>query len=111
MKAIFVLFVCIFFSFSSFANNSNSELAKVLEPQQKELKNLIISLFANQTDLAIEEDKKLKIIIMNSDFRKVRVGEVENLRDLNAESTLVPVIYRSEFVTKIHNVSYYILKD
>ena len=52
----------------------------------------------------------LQIIIMNEDFRKVREEEIDSMEEINAQSTLVPVIYRSELIASIDNVSYYMLK-
>ena len=54
--------------------------------------------------------EKSKIIIMVSDFRKIREESIEKTEDICDQSTLVPIIYRSQFITKVHNVSYYMLQ-
>lgn len=111
MKTVCVLISVFLLSITSNANNPKIEQSEIHVKQNMELKNLITNLFDNQSGLVQEKNQKVKIVIMNSDYRKVRVDEVESMKEINLESTLLPVIYRSVFVTKIHNVAYYMLKE
>lgn len=78
--------------------------------EQSELYLLVKDVLAEDEPSIAEEAKQSKIIIMNKEFRKVRVGYIDNFEDLDWQSTLVPVIYRANFITKIDHVSYYMLK-
>ena len=72
---------------------------------------MLDEIFNNRAETGLTDPiEKFKIIIMDSEFNKIRVESVEKIEDIYNQSTLVPIIYRSEFVTKIHNVSYYILQ-
>jgi hypothetical protein len=78
--------------------------------EKNELYLLAKDVLAEDEPIIAEKTKQAKIIIMNSDFRNVRVGYVNSMEELNWQSTLVPVIYRANFITKIDHVSYYMLK-
>ncbi len=93
------------------ANTTNPEGLEAQDPARIELGELINDIFEDKTGLVKKENPELKIIILNNDFRKVREDNISSMDEINAQSTLVPVIYRSEFVAEIYNVSYYILKD
>jgi len=111
MKTFCIALFLSFFSLYATASRSNNEKAEYFETKNIEIENVIDELFEKENLIVEEEKPELKVVILNSDFRKVRVGRVESIEKINSESTLTPVIYRSEFITKIHNVSYYMLKE
>ncbi len=111
MKTFCIALFLSLFTLYATANGSNNEKAENLETKNIEIENVIDELFEKEKLIVEEEEPELKVVILNRDFRKVRVGRVESIQKINSESTLTPVIYRSEFITKIHNVSYYMLKD
>jgi len=111
MKTLFVALIFSTLPLLSNANESNAENAENLESENIELENLMNDLFEEKTPLIESENQQLKVVILNSDYRKVRVGRVDNMDNINSESTLLPVIYRSVFLTKIHDTSYYMLKE
>jgi hypothetical protein len=111
MKTLFVALIFSTLPLLSNANESNAENAENLGTENIELENLMNDLFEEKTPLIESENQQLKVVILNSDYRKVRVGRVENMDNINSESTLLPVIYRSVFLTKIHDTSYYMLKE
>jgi hypothetical protein len=53
---------------------------------------------------------KNKVIILDANFNKIREENVDNIENLNNQSMLVPIIYRSQFITQIYNVSYYMIQ-
>ena len=111
MKTSAILaFVCLL-SFSSLANNSEIELKEIVPSPELEFSTAFEELFENKAKVnnaSIIE--KRKIIIMDSDFKKIREESIEKTEDIFNHSTLVPIIYRSQFITKVHNVSYYMLQ-
>ena len=110
MKISSLTFITLFISLTAFATNPEIESSESAEVIKVEVNNLVLDLFNEKPDLQKEENKKIKIIIMNENFRKVREEVIDNMKEINSQSTLVPVIYRSELITSIDNVSYYMLK-
>ena len=105
-----LVFVCLF-SFSSFANNPEIEIKEIVTAPELEFSAAFEELFENKAKLNNANIvEKSKIIIMDSDFRKIREESIEKTEDICDQSTLVPIIYRSQFITKVHNVSYYMLQ-
>jgi len=113
MKTTCTALLCLLLSVSVYANTNSPEELKSQDQSTIELGKLIDSFFEDKTGLVQDrqEHPEMKIIIMNSDFRKVREDKIRDLEEINNESTLVPVIYRAEFVANIYNVLYYVLKD
>lgn len=110
MKTINLILILLIFSFSALATNPEIESTESAEIIKTEINNPVLDLYNEQSDILKEEPKKIKIIIMNEDFRKVREEVIDSMEEINSRSTLVPVIYRSELITSIDNVSYYMLK-
>lgn len=105
-----ILLVC-FFCTSVFATNSVFEKKEKPATQELSISSIIEEIFDNKTEISNTfPNKKLKIIIMDNDFKKIKEESFEKIEDIYNQSTLVPIIYQSEFITKIHNVSYYILQ-
>ena len=111
MKTTCITLLCLLFFTTIEANATNPVELEVQEKSSIELGELINDIFKDKTGLVKTENPELKIIILNNDFRKVREDNINSMDEINAQSTLVPVIYRSEFIAQIYNVSYYILKD
>ena len=111
MKTTAILvFVCLL-SYSSFANNPEIELKEIVTAPELDFSTAFEELFENKARLnnaSIVEERK--IIIIDSDFKKIREESIEKTEDIFDQSTLVPIIYRSQFITKVHNVSYYMLQ-
>lgn len=55
-------------------------------------------------------EKINKVIIMDKDFNKIREAFLDKDQNTNNQSMLQPFINRSQFITKVHNVSYYVLE-
>ena len=109
IPAIF-FFVC-FFCISVLAKNPALETKEKNTEVKLEISSILDEIFNNKTETGITDPiEKFKIIIMDSEFNKISVESVEKVEDIYNQSTLVPIIYRSEFITKIHNISYYILQ-
>lgn len=110
MKTSIITFALLIYCLSVFATNPEVETTESAEVIKVEVNNLVSEIFSEKPDLLKEENEKIKIIIYNQDFRKVREEVIGSMKEINAQSTLVPVIYRSELITSIDNVSYYMLK-
>ena len=111
MKTICIAFLCLMIALTVEANTANPEEMEVQNQSNIEVGEMIDDMFKIETGLVQNETTEIKIVILNSDFRKVREDNIKSMDEINKQSTLVPVIYWSEFVTKIYSVSYYILKD
>ena len=111
MKTTAILvFVCLL-SYYSFANNPEIELKEIVPSPELDFSTAFEELFENKARLnnaSIVEERK--IIIIDSDFKKIREESIEKTEDIFNQSTLVPIIYRSQFITKVNNVSYYMLQ-
>jgi hypothetical protein len=110
MKTSILTFALFIYSLSVFATNPEVEATESAETIKMEVNNLVSEIFSEKPDLLKKGNEKIKIIIFNQDFRKVREEVIDSMKDIYSQSTLVPVIYRSEFITSIDNVSYYMLK-
>ena len=111
MKASAILYFVCLLSFSSFANNPEIEIKEVVTATELEIDIALEELFENKAKVnntSIVE--KTKIIIIDSDFKKIREESIDKTEDICNQSTLVPIIYRSQFIAKVQNVSYYMLQ-
>ena len=111
MKSMKLLFLFVLTYSSIHAINPNLESSAVQKLQQNEVKNILdeaLDIKENQIVKHMKADDK--IIILDQDFNKIREENVASAEKLSNQSMLVPIIYRSEFITKVYNVSYYMLK-
>ena len=111
MKTL-VLVLCIaLFSINSFASNSGVEPQENLSVQETEFHNVLNNVLNKELALAINRiSEKCKVIIIDCNFKTIREENLEKIEDICNQSTLVPIIYRSEFITKINHVSYFMLQ-
>ena len=100
-----------FTQFFFICQNPEIELKEIVTAPELDFSTAFEELFENKArvnNASIVE--KRKIIIIDSDFKKIREESIEKTEDIFDQSTLVPIIYRSQFITKVHNVSYYMLQ-
>ena len=107
--ALFLFFV--FSSFSIFANNTalaRNEKKIVLE---LEYEDIMEDRFNENIETSESlPSSKIKIVIMDKYFNKIREESIDTMDELYQKSILIPLIYRSELVTEIHQEKYYILR-
>jgi hypothetical protein len=114
MKKSAILFSLCLMSLSVFAYNPSidSPLPKssqIANAQEMEVQQVIDDWTSEKNMVISSIPEKCKIVILDSNFKTVReecVGKMQNICD---HSTLVPIIYRSEFIVKIGQVSYFML--
>ncbi len=112
MKSSALLLLVCFFSISVFANNPEIEKKGESIVQELEYKIILENLLdSNTKTLNPFINEKCKVIIIDDKFNKIREEALEKLEDICSQSTLTPTIYRSEFIIKIHNISYYMLRN
>ena len=110
MKIIGMLLILLI-SFPTFASNPTLEIKAEKESIQKETKALFEEVFKDEiSKVAASISNKERVIIIDENFNTVREESVDNIEKLSNQSILVPTIYRSQFISKIYNVSYYMLK-
>jgi hypothetical protein len=109
MKTSMLTFVFIIYGLSVFATDPEDKATASAKAIGTEVNKLVLGLFDENPDI-LKEGKK-KIIIFNQDFRKVREEAIDSMKEINVESTLAPVIYRSDLIASIDNVSYYLLNQ
>jgi len=113
MKIIIVFLFATIFSFSASATNPALETTETSETQitlETEFSNVLGELFETKSKINLSENiKNCTIIIIDSNFNKIRQESVEKIDELCSKSTLVPIIYRSQFIAKVDNVSYFML--
>lgn len=110
MKIIGILLI-LFLSLPTFAGNPNIEIKAKKESPKLEANTLLRATFTDEVEkLAASITSKNRVIIIDANFNKVREEPVDHIENLSNQSMLVPIIYRSQFITKIYNVSYYMLQ-
>jgi hypothetical protein len=109
MKTSMLTFVFIIYSLSVFATDPEVKATASAKAIRTEVNKLVLGLFDENPDIL--KEGKIKIIIFNQDFRKVREEAIDSMKEINVESTLAPVIYRSDLIASIDNVSYYLLNQ
>ena len=117
MKTLNLIVVALFLSLPALctnpllSNSSNEEMAETLEAVATEVESRFRIVADEPEELSIKSlSEKIKVIILNDEFRKVRVDYVDKLEDIYNQSTLLPLINRSEFISTIYNVSYFMLR-
>jgi hypothetical protein len=109
MKTSMLTFVFIIYGLSVFATDPEDKATASAKAIGTEVNKLVLGLFDENPDIL--KEGKTKIIIFNQDFRKVREEAIDSMKEINVESTLAPVIYRSDLIASIDNVSYYLLNQ
>lgn len=109
--------ILVFFSIAfllSYSINAINPLAKTYEKNETtelEINDILNEIMdVNENQLLSQLHKKNKIIILDEVFNKIREEYIDDIENINSRSILVPIIYRSEFIIKVHNVSYYMLE-
>lgn len=111
MKTTILFLLGLSLTFSTNAYNLKSNIKVNHEIHNAELNEVLNEVLdVNENKFAAELQRKNKIVIIDGDFNKIREESVDKLDNLNNQSMLVPFIYRSQFITKVHNVSYYMLE-
>lgn len=111
MKITLLLLLVLSLTFSTNAYNLKSNIKVNHEIYNAELNEVLNEVLdVDENKFAAELQRRNKIVIIDGDFNKIREETVDKLENLNNQSMLVPFIYRSQFITKVHNVSYYMLE-
>jgi len=111
MKISVLTLFLIFFSTSLFANNPALDKNEKKTTQELEISNLIEELFDKNVETFEPKPKsKFRIVIMDNQFNKIREESFEKMDNIYKQSILIPLIYRSDLITNINGVSYYILR-
>ena len=111
MKTIFFAFVfCIVYCISCLANEASESVEKS-ETSASEIHSGMEQIIETFSEKVIDfSGKKIKVIILNEQFRKVRVEVIEKMDDISLNSTLYPIFHKADLITKIDNVAYYLLR-
>lgn len=117
MKTPHLIVIALMFSIPAFCtnpvlnNSAQAETEEIAETISEEIKKVINNVFDGKEEkLFYNLNEKIKVIIINDSFQKVRVDYVDKIEDIYTQSTLLPVINRSEFISRIDNVSYFMLR-
>ena len=111
MKPLLLLISTFFIHNTILAFAPPTEFHKTKDVQNLEYVNIMDEVLdVEENKLVKLLDKNDKIIILDHNFNKIREAFVEEHTTINNHSILVPIIYRSEFIMKVHNVSYFMLE-
>ena len=111
MKIIILLITSLILNLTVYASNSNAESKDVNAILQTELEDIQDQIFDVDEIKFVSQLQKLnKVIIMDQNFNKIREVYFEKEENLNNQPMLQPFINRSQFITKVDNVSYYVLE-
>jgi len=109
--------ILVFFSIAFLLSNSintinpHDKTYEKNEATELEINDILNEIMdVNENRLVSQLREKNKIIILDADFNKIREEYIDDIEKINSRSILVPVIYRSEFIIRVHNVSYYLLE-
>jgi hypothetical protein len=111
-SALFLTIFLLSLTVSAYNPETNSQVTnapKMLAERAPEIQQNFESVFDDEVFLFTSESKKTKVIIMDQNLNIIREECVDEMQNLCNQSTLVPIIYRSEFVAKVNKVSYFIL--
>lgn len=98
-------------NFTTYATNPALEVEEKNETQKIEFNEILEKALDVDDNLFVTQIKeKCKIIIIDENFNTIREESVSGIENVNNQSILVPTIYRSQFITTVHNVSYYMLE-
>ena len=112
MKTITLLSLGLLISFSLYSYNPVPGTNDKSEIQQIEFNEILDDVLdIDENRFVAQLEKQNKIVIIDNDFNKIREESVDKVENLTRQSMLVPIIYRSQFITKLHNVSYYMLEE
>ena len=117
MKTLASLICICLLSITTFASNPELETVEPTEiketaatAQELEFQRVIQNILKEESPFCNDTTPKCKIIILDNNFRTIRAESLEKMEDVCNQSTLVPIIYRSVFITKINQVSYFMLQ-
>ncbi len=111
MKIIILLTASLILSVSVYASNSNAEVKDSQVLPQTEINDILNKVLdVDEYKFVSQLQKQSKIIIMDENFNKIREDYLDKEENLNNQSMIQPFIYRSQFIAKVHNVSYYMLE-
>ncbi len=116
MKTLNLIVIALFFSLPAFSTNplgTNSSNYEIESPETivAEVESRFKIITSEIEEISVTSlNQKIKVIILNDEFRKIRVEYVDNFEDIYNQSTLLPLINRSEFISTIYNVSYFMLR-
>jgi hypothetical protein len=117
MKVLKLIVIALIFSFPAFCTNPilsssvDAEVEDATETIAAEVETLFGLVFDEIEQISLKSiSEKMQVVILNEEFRKVRVDEVDKFEDIYSQSMLLPLIYRSEFISTIYNVSYFMLR-
>jgi len=111
MKGLTILTLFIFSTITIYGStpaSESNELNTTIESQYDEILDEVLDVKENQFIGELAE--KNKVIIIDEFFNKIREESIDDVENISSQSILVPTIYRSQFIAKVHNVSYYMLK-
>ncbi len=112
MKSSTLFLLACLISFSVFANNPALVKSEKNTAQELEYNNVLENLLISHTEILNPfVNEKCKVIILDDKFNTIREETIDKIEDICNQSMLTPTIYRSEFILKISNVSYYMLRN
>ncbi len=115
MKTLVSLLCICLISITAYATNPTIEPEESKEiqatAQELEIQSVIQNILNDEKAPSFNiTTPKCKVIIIDKNFKTIREECVEKMEDLCDHSTLVPIIYRSVFIARIHHVSYFMLQ-
>ena len=111
MKISTLILPLIFFCTSLFANNPALDKNEKKTTHKFEISNLIEEIFdKNVETFESKPNSTFKIVIMDKNYNKIREESFEKMDHIYKQSILIPLIYRSDLITKINNVFYYVIR-
>lgn len=111
MKTITLLSLGLLINFSLYSYNPVPDTNEKSEIQQIEFNRILDDVLdVDESRFVAQLEKRHKIVIIDENFNKIREESVDKAENLTKQSMLVPIIYRSQFITKLQNVSYYMLE-
>ena len=111
MKNLTFLSIALLLCCSALANNPMKESEKEGESLQMEINDILKEISNEDMNLLVKNiTPKNKVIIMDGDFNKIWEEYIDENEEINNQTMLVPILYRTQFIAKIYNVSYYMLQ-
>ena len=107
MKILVIFLLFIFSTFSLFATKPSLEKTEKKTALPLEYSDIMEDQFNENIETS---ESKIKIVIMDDHFNKIREESIDTMDDLYSKSILIPLIYRSELVAEINSEKFYILQ-
>jgi len=111
MKGLTILSLFVLSNLTIYANTPKpdaNEISSAEESLYSDILDEVLDVKEKQFSSQLAE--KNKVIIIDEFFNKIREELIDDIDNISSQSVLVPTIYRSQFITKVHNVSYFMLK-